>query len=64
MKKSNAKLPTIESVVRFFDELEDAFISTMIGLRRRLSRKPRERRRELRTPDQAAKRNSEPDENR
>ena len=36
------KKHTMESVVRFFDDVDDFFTSTSFRLRRLLSRKPRE----------------------
>lgn len=54
----------MESVVRFFDEVDDFIISTLIRLRRALSWKPRERRRVPRTRDMAAKPTTESDESR
>lgn len=55
MKKWAFKMPTMESVVRFLDVLDDFIISIWIRLRRSLSRKPRERRRIPRPPEMAAK---------
>ncbi len=45
VKRPVLRKPSLESIVRLQDEIEDFLMSTWFGLRRMLSRKPRERRR-------------------
>ena len=41
----------MESLVQFFDVVDDLIIATALRLQRSLARKPKERRKALRTPD-------------
>ncbi len=54
-EQSTKKTPlSMESLIQFFDDVEDFFIATALRLRRSLARKPRERRRTLRTKSAAS----------
>lgn len=44
------KLPTMEMLIKFFDEIEDFVVATAMRLQRKLSRKAPERRHAPRTP--------------
>lgn len=48
--RNEKKSQSMETVLRFFDEVDDLLVSTLMGLRRLLSWTPRERRRVPRTP--------------
>ena len=60
-KPSILKRPSMESIVRCIDQVEDFIMSTWFKLLRSLGWKPRERRRVPRTLDMAPDDNASPD---